>query len=340
MNGGDAGSSANAPVYRPPFGVRFARRFGAFRELGLLLLIAIFFLVLTFSHPSFLTPGNLFATGNGMAGILIVTLGMTIALISGGFDLSVGGVVALTGVTMMTLVQVMPAPLALLIAIGAGLAIGLLNGFLIAKVGINPLITTLGTAGMARGLAEVISNGTIVSPAGAIPAWFSYLGNGTFLGIPLLIVWSILLVVAFDIAVRRGQFFRKVYFIGGSERAARFAGINVAKVQIIVYVISSSLATVAGLLLASRFQAGTATFGTSYELQAISAAVIGGAALSGGAGTIAGAFLAVLLLALVQDAIILYQVSVFWQNFIYGAILVTAVAITQIGSRGSLLREK
>jgi ribose transport system permease protein len=190
-----------------------------------LLIILAFVVFLTFSNPGFLTTRNLIATGNGSAGILIVTVGMTVVLISGGFDLSGGGVVALSGVTMMELVQVVPSPLALLIAIAAGLLFGLTNGFLIAKIGINPLITTLGTLGMARGLAQVLSGGTIVSPAGGIPPWFIYIGNATVFGFPLLIIWALLLVLVFDILVRRGNFFRQVYFIGGSERAAKYVGI-------------------------------------------------------------------------------------------------------------------
>ena len=319
---------------------RILQKLSSVRELGLLLIIFAFVVVLTISNPGFLTTGNLIATGNGSAGILIVTVGMTVVLISGGFDLSVGGVVALSGVTMLELIQVIPSPLALLAAITVGLIFGLANGFLIAKVGINPLITTLGTLGMARGLAQVFSGGTIVSPPGGIPEWFIYIGNATFFGIPLLIIWALLLVVVFDIIVRRGSFFRQVYFVGGSERAAKFVGINVSRLQMSVYLISSFLATLAGLLLASRFEAATATFGTSYELQAISAAVIGGAALGGGSGTIFGAFLAVVLLALVQDAIVIYSISVFWQDFIYGAILVISVALTLVGSRGSLLKER
>jgi ribose transport system permease protein len=318
---------------------RIVQRLGAIRELGLLLIILVFVFVLTVSNPGFLTKGNLIATGSGSAGILIVTVGMTVVLISGGFDLSVGGVVALSGVIMLELIQVIPSPLALLVAIAAGLTFGLANGFLIAKVGINPLITTLGTLGMARGLAQVLSGGTIVSPPGGVPAWFIYIGNATIFGVPLLIVWAISLVIIFDVLVRRGNFFRQVYFVGGSERAARYVGINVPRLQMSVYLICSLLATLAGLLLASRFEAATATFGTSYELQAISAAVIGGAALGGGSGTIFGAFLAVVLLALVQDAIVIYSISVFWQDFIYGAILVVSVALTLIGSRGSLFRE-
>jgi ribose transport system permease protein len=191
------------------FGARVVQKLGAVRELGLLLIILAFVVFLTFSNPGFLTTRNLIATGNG----------------SGGFDLSVGGVVALSGVTMMELVQVVPSPLALLIAIAAGLLFGLTNGFLIAKIGINPLITTLGTLGMARGLAQVLSGGTIVSPAGGIPPWFIYIGNATVFGFPLLIIWALLLVLVFDILVRRGNFFRQVYFIGGSERAAKYVGI-------------------------------------------------------------------------------------------------------------------
>lgn len=320
----DVGRGADEPRHN-----RFEKLFR--RENVLICILAIAFVMLSLSHASFLTKGNLFATGNGMAGIMIVTIGMTIALISGGFDLSVGAVIAITSVVLMTLVQQLPPSVAVASALILGTIIGTINGVLISVININPLIATLGTAGMARGIAEVMSNGTIVSPAQELPDWLVYIGNGSLFGFPVLVLWALALVVFFDLALRNTSFFRKVYFIGGSEKAAHFAGINVTRVKILVYTLSGSLAGLAGVLLASRFGAGTATFGFGYELQAISAAVIGGVALTGGVGTVAGAFLAVLLLALVQDAIILFHVSVFWQNFIYGAILVIAVAITQIG---------
>ncbi len=308
------------------------------RELGLAGLIAVVFVLLAFTNSAFLSKGNLAATGNGMAPILIVTIGMTITLISGGFDLSVGGVVALSSVLMLVLVQAgFPAGLGLIVAIVAGMSVGLLNGFLITKVGINPLITTLGTLGMSRGIAAVISRGTIVSPGPVIPDWFLWVGQSSILGVRTLIVLPLVIVVVVDLLTRRSRFFRKLYYLGGSERAAQFAGIDVAAIKMVVYWLSSTLAALAGYLLASRFGAAAADFGTGYEMQAISAAVIGGASLTGGAGSIVGSFLAVLLLALVQDAILLYRVSVFWQDFISGSILIIAVAVPAISAKRETL---
>ena len=308
------------------------------REFGLVALIAIVFVVLSLTNENFLRTGNLIATAVGMCGILMVTAGMTIALISGGFDLSVGGVVAMTSVIMIALVDHVGAPTAVLLSFCAAWVVGLVNGVLIAKVGINPLITTLGTLGMAKGIAQVVSKGTIVTSNTNLPDWFNAIGSSRVLGIPLMIVITWTVIVVGDILVRRGRFFRNVFFLGGSERAAMFAGLRVPRIQMMVYLLSSTLAAFAGFLLASRFGAATADFGTGYELQAIAAAVIGGASLSGGAGTLAGSFLAIMLLALVQDSIVLYRVSVYWQDFISGVILVLAVAINVVVSRGTLFK--
>lgn len=308
------------------------------REFGLMVLIAIVFSVLAFTNENFLRTGNLIATAVGMSGILMVTAGMTIALISGGFDLSVGGVVAMTSVIMIALIDHVGVPMAVFLSFCTAWVVGLVNGILIAKVGINPLITTLGTLGMAKGIAEVVSKGTIVTSNTNLPDWFNAIGSNRVLGIPVMIIVTWTVIAIGDILVRRGRFFRNTFFIGGSERAALFAGLRVPRIQMMVYLLSATLAAFAGFLLASRFGAATADFGTGYELQAIAASVIGGASLSGGAGSLAGSFLAIALLALVQDSIVLYRVSVYWQDFISGVILVLAVAINVVVSRGTLFK--
>lgn len=235
----------------------------------------------------------------------------------------------------------LPFWVAFIATIFAAAIVGVLNGLLISRVKINPLITTLGTLGLARGLAEILSQGTIVAPTDqtAIPEWFSGLGSNSVAGIPVLLVVPVVLVAVGDILLRRGLFFREVFFLGGSERAARFAGIRVSYVQMNVYLLSALLAAIAGLLLDARFQSATSNYGTGYELQAIAAAVIGGAALSGGVGSLTGTLLATILLALVQDAIILNSVSPYWQDFITGGILIVAVGLTLHGRRGGDLRQ-
>lgn len=330
-----------ASIESEPDGAERSHR-GTIRELGLLVVVAIAFVALAVSNENFLTQGNLTATALGMTPLLIVSIGMTIALISGGFDLSVGGVVALTPVSVIYLMNKgMAFGVALTAGVIAALLIGLLNGLLISRVRINPLITTLGTLGISRGIAEVLSQGTVLGPTtiGGIPSWFTSIGTGSVGGVPTLLIGALVLVVVGDMLLRRGRFFREVYFLGGSERAARFAGINVPRTQMSVYIICSLLSAIAGLTLLARFGSASSTYGTGYELQAIAAAVIGGAALSGGVGSLAGTFIAAVLLALVQDAIVLYSVSVYWQGLITGLILVVAVAVTLHGQRGGALAE-
>lgn len=331
-------ASESLPVHSTLQLRRTIQRLAKTREVGLIVLVALVFSILALSNENFLRTGNLIATAEGMSGILIVTAGMTIALIGGGFDLSVGGVVAMSSVLMIALVDQVGAPMAVFLAFCAAWIVGLVNGVLIAKVGINPLITTLGTLGMARGIAEVVSQGTIVTSKTNLPDWFNAIGSNLVLGVPVMIIVTWTLIAVGDIIVRRGRFFRNVFFLGGSERAALFTGIRVPRIQIAVYLLSATLAAFAGFLLASRFGAATAQFGTGYELQAIAASVIGGASLTGGAGTLAGSFLAITLLALVQDSIVLYRVSVYWQDFISGVILVLAVALNVIVARGTLFK--
>jgi len=309
------------------------------REFGLLVIVVAAFVTLSIANVHFFTKGNLVATTVGMSPILIVSVGMTIALISGGFDLSVGGVVALSSVVMAYYVNVgMAVGMALAVAILVSLGVGLLNGLLIAVIGINPLITTLGTLGIARGIAEIVSQGTTISPDPVrIEGWFTWFGNSESFGVPNLVFIVFALVLVGDVLVRKARAARSLFLLGGNERAARFVGMNVARVQISVFLITALLSAAAGLLLVSRFGIGTAQFGIGYELQAIAAAVIGGASLKGGQGSLLGVFLATWLLAMIGSALVLYEVSVYYQDFITGAILVIAVAVTLISERKSLL---
>lgn len=319
-----------APPPRPA-PQRLLRRLMATRELTLLALILVIIVVMSVISPHFLSLANLRAVAIGMAPTAIIVIGMAILLASGGFDLSVGAVMALSStVIAMLLVAGVPIPAAVALALIVGAVVGLGNGYLVTLIGINPLVATLGTMSIARGTALVLTEGFSISN---LPAAFGYIGRASWLGLPALMWITLILVVVFDLAVRHTRFFRQIYFIGANEKAAHLSGIAVARVRIVAYALSGVLAASAGVLLASRLMSGTPTAGNALELQVLAAAVIGGSSLRGGEGTILGAFLGVVFVALINNSMTMLAVSVYWQMIVTGLILVVAVALDMLTRR-------
>jgi len=301
------------------------------RELTLLVLILLIIFGMSLTSPYFLTIANLRAVAVGMTPTAIIVIGMAILLASGGFDLSVGAVMALSGtVVALLLASGVSMPLAVACALGLGIVAGLTNGGLVTLVGVNPLVATLGTMSIARGVALVMTEGFSVS---GLPQGFSYVGGTYWFGLPLLMWITLILVLVFDLLVRHTRFFRQIYLIGANERAALLSGIAVARVRIAAYALCGFLAALAGVLLASRLMSGTPTAGNALELQVLAAAVIGGASLRGGEGTILGAFLGVVFVALINNSMTMLAVSVYWQMIVTGLVLVVAVALDVIVRR-------
>lgn len=257
----------------------------------------------------------------------IVAIGMMILLISGVFDLSVGSVVALSGslaAFLMSRYQV-PVPLAVLSGLLAALLVGLVNGFFIAMQGINPMIQTLATMGIARGLALMLSGAGIQN----LPYWYNAIGQSKLLGIQMPVWYMILLVAIFSFLAERTVFFRRYYYIGDNENAAKLSGVRVKRMKLYAFVISALLAGVAGILLSSRLGTALSTSGRGLELRVITAVILGGASLSGGIGKIPGALLGAFFMGLVSNLMILARVSGYWQEIILGLILILAVWIDQ-----------
>lgn len=310
-------------------------RLATFREAALILVLIVFFIAMSAASPAFLTYDNIITTVAGVALNVIIGVGMTFALVSGGFDLSVGSVFGAAGMVVAYLLThgfgVVPA-VVLAVLFGAGW--GVVNGLLITSVRLNPLIVTLGTMGMARGFAFIVSQGEVI---GGLPQSFNNIGQSTVnifgRDIPSFVLIALAIAVVGDLLLRRWVVLRQVYLIGGNEEAARLSGIRVGRVKFGVYVTIALLAGLAGVLGASRFASGSPTAGTGAELTVIAAVVIGGASLSGGEGTVLGAVLGLLLLGFVNDALILENVSVYWQQFISGAILVAAVTMDRLLNR-------
>ncbi len=302
-------------------------RIRRFREGTLVLVIIGICILMSFLSPYFLTPDNLRTTILSFAINGIVVIGMTIVMVNGGIDLSVGSVMALVGAVAGRLYQGgvsiwIAAPVALVI----GGLLGLFNGFFITRVGLSPFITTLAMLSIARGAAFVVTQGIPLSLY-SMPNDFKAIGKGDVAGIPIVIIIFVVFVVLADFMMRRSTILRRVVYTGSSEKAAIFSGINVNAVKMGVYILSSFLAGLGGILSIARFATATPYFASGLELQAISACVIGGASLAGGDGSIIGSVFGIALLAIITTSMILLNVSVYWQDLVSGFILLAAVSI-------------
>ncbi|HET7178965.1 MAG TPA: ABC transporter permease [Chryseosolibacter sp.] len=255
----------------------------------------------------------------------IVAVGMMLLLITGAFDLSVGSTVAFVGCLAAWLMQFFGVPVAPAIALSlaAGLIIGALNGYLIAYVGINPMIQTLAMMGIVRGLALLVSGSGIQN----LPYWFNAIGQSKLLGIQMPVWYLVIVVCLFTFLLRRSVFFRRYYYIGANERAADLSGIRVQRMKLYSFVIMAGLASVAGILLSSRLGAALPTMGRGLELKVITAAILGGASLSGGSGKIPGALLGAMFMGIVSNIMVIARVSGYWQEVILGIILIVTLVL-------------
>ncbi len=297
------------------------------REAGLIVIIAVLCTAMSFASEFFLTWENIRAMLLSFAIEGIVVVGMTVLLIVGGIDLAVGSVVCLAMVIVGALFLMGLDPWsASLIAIAASAFIGLCMGLCVTKIGLSHFIASLAFMVIARGLSLAVTQGTPQSLF-ALPPEFKAIGQGTVGGVPIVILIFAAIVIVSDFVLRKSTLFRKVFYTGSNERAAMYAGINVNKVKLWVTVLCATMSGVAGVIYTARFGAATPTFGVGMELNVIAAAVIGGASLKGGSGTIYGAVLGLALLSVVTSSLILLDVSVYWQDVIKGAILLLAVSL-------------
>jgi len=252
-------------------------------------------------------------------------------MVSGGFDMSVGSVVAFTGaVTAMLLRSGVPVVFAVLIGLVIGAAIGLFNGFIVAKVGINAFVTTLSSLSLFRGLTLIVTHGQNIA---GLPKSFKLIGQLKIFGVQTPIIIAVVLLIIGDLLLRRSRFFRQSYYIGGNEQAARLSGIPVDKMKILAYMLTGLFAGISGIVMTARLGAASVTAGSGMELRVITAVIIGGASLNGGEGSILGAFLGTLLMALITNALTLLGVDVYWQTFVIGATLLLAVLIDTLSKR-------
>ena len=296
------------------------------RELMLLVLVVILSVGMTIVYPNnFPTSYNISAVLLNAAQNGILVAGMMLLMIAGSFDLSIGSTLALAGVWSGVVVGWWhwPAELGLIAAVLIGSIAGVINGIIVTRLGINALIATLATMTIYRGLTYLTA-GTGVTPIGDD---FKVYGQTVFLGIQTPFWVMLAIVVLGGWAIAKTRFFRQYYFIGGNARAAKLSGIRVERLTLVAFTIVGALAGVAGALAASRLNSAVVSAGIGVELSVITATVLGGASLKGGEGSILGGVLGVLFIALVQNAMIINGIGIFWQPIIIGLVLLLAVSL-------------
>ena len=304
------------------------RKFGAIGPLGSLIVLIVLLSILS---PSFLTVNNLFNVFQQITVLAIIALGATMVIISGGIDLSVGSVAALSGmIAGVTFSQVgLPMAVALLLALLAGAAAGGANGLLIVYGKVPPFVATLATLSIARGLTLVLSNG---QPISGFPDWFRALTSfdiGDIVPAVVILVLVLYALGAWYLKFRPSG--REIYAVGGNEEVARLSGINVGWVKLRIYMVAGALAGLGGLVLTSRLNSAQPTAGAGLELDVIAAVVIGGTSLSGGVGTVIGTLIGALIIGVLRNGLNLLDVSAFWQQVVIGAVIAAAVMIDTLG---------
>lgn len=295
------------------------------------LTLFVLFIALCIASPHFLTNTNLSSVVRQTAVINIMALGMTLIIVAGGIDLSVGAILAMGGLLgCMAMQKGMSIPVAVLVGVATGMLCGLANGLLTTRLKINPFIVTLGTLGIIRGSTLIISNGL---PVHEIPQSFSFLGEGNFLGVPFVLWILLACAVIVHIIMEHTRLGRYAFAIGSNPEAAYYAGIPVAFDITAVYAIGGALTGLAGMIEASRLMTGQPTAGQGYELQAIAAVVIGGGSLRGGEGSVVGTLVGAFIMGLLANGSDLLGISPYLQQAIIGAVIILAVTFDELRKR-------
>ncbi len=308
-----------------------------------LLALALMVFVLSLLSDRFLTPDNGWNILRQISVNLCLSIGMTLVILTGGIDLSVGAILALAGAVAAGLLKdglVIPGTDiflhfttsgAILAGLIVGGAAGWINGFAITRFLLPPFVATLGMFSIARGLTMLWTGGFPITGLGE---GFGQIGTGSFLGMPMPVWIMLALTAIFVVVTRRTRFGRHLYAVGGNERAARLTGLNVTRIKLAVYTLAGALAGVAGLIVTARLDSAQPNAGLGYELDSIAAVVIGGTSLAGGRGSVAGTVLGCLIIGVLNNGLFLLNVSPFWQQVIKGVVILLAVALDKMNNRG------
>lgn len=287
--------------------------------------LIILCIVITVISPAFMTLSNITNIFTQVSTNAIIAIGMTFVILTGGIDLSVGSTVAISGALAASILKsTNNIPLAILVASITGIVIGLINGILISKGKLQAFIVTLATMTIFRGATLVFTNGTPISKLSEI---FVNIGNGKIWFIPIPVIITIIIFIISIYLLNQTRFGRYLYALGGNEESAKLSGINTNKIKTLVYVISGFASSIAGIIITSRIGSASPNAGTSFELDAIAAVVIGGTSLSGGEGRITGTIIGALIIGVLNNGLNLMNVSPFYQSIVKGLVILIAVLL-------------
>lgn len=304
---------------------------------GIICVMLIIGIGLSFLTPNFLTSNNIISVLRQISNNIYLALGMTLVIILGGIDLSVGSIVAMSGTLTVGMIVTNGMGMwpAIIVGILLGVIVGFFNGFVVTTFKVPAFIVTLATMNIAKGIAYIYSGGQstrITNDA------YAMIGTGYLFGvIPLPVVYMVLLIILFSIILRKTRFGTYVYAVGGNRESARLSGVPIKKVEILVFTLTGLLAAFAGIVLSSRMYSGQPSAGDGYEMDAIAACVLGGVSMSGGVGNVSGTVIGAIVIGIISNGLNLMGVSSFWQLVVKGIIILVAVIID---SQKSVISEK
>ena len=297
-------------------------------ELTTVIALIILMAVITIINSNFLTANNLLNLLLQVTSNALIAFGMTFVILTGGIDLSVGSILALSSaLTAGLLGSGMPVTLAILISLILGCILGMMNGLLISYGKLAPFIVTLATMTIFRGATLVYTNGNPITKGLSDTFLFQFLGQGYIVVIPFPVIIMFIVFIVLYVLLHKTAFGKSVYAIGGNEKAAYISGVKLNKVKIIIYSISGMMASISGLIITSRLSSAQPTAGASYEMDAIAAVVLGGTSLSGGKGRILGTLIGALIIGVLNNGLNIIGVSAFWQQVVKGVVILIAVLI-------------
>ena len=296
------------------------------RELNVFIALIAVGALISFFTPYFLTTNNLMGVFRSFSMTAIMSIGMVMVIITGGIDLSVGSAMGLSSLVTALCFQLgASAPVCVAAGLAVGLVFGTINGLLITGIGLPPFIATLGTLSIGRGLMYIITHGVPLTPD--TPESFAVLGQGYLGLVPVPVVIMVIMMICFSILMTKTRFGRHVYATGGNEVAARLSGVKTNRVKLIVYITSSTIAALAGVISFSRYLSAEPASGFGAELDVIAAAAIGGASLSGGIGSVGGAVIGAALAGIIANGVVLMNINTYAQQAITGAVILIAVSM-------------
>ena len=297
------------------------------------LILLLMCVITAVAEPAFLKLSNLLSTARSFSAIAIAGIGVLMIIITGGIDLSIGSVYGLAGVISAFGCSLfgLPVPVAMLMGVLSGAIFGALNGLMVVYCKLPPFIATLGTMQIARGLCTILTRGYPVSD---LPSGYMFLGQGEFLFVPMAVWCMVIIAVIFAVFLNQTVVGRRIFAMGGNAEATRISGINIKALIVLVYTLGAALGAFAGIISASKLGVGQPTAGNGFEMDAIAAVVIGGASLSGGAGSVLGTIIGAAIIGVLRNALVLLSVDSYWQTLIMGVVIIVAVTADQLRKSG------